>query len=143
MLTSTLSCVYTSGLGLGTQKSLTLIHFKECSCLSLLVYSYWLTWLQYMSSTKQKINDRATIYRYNAGSDIKLSTAHRLLGVTLTVDDVIALYNLLDNKMELLNKADLDYKTFSRWKRGHCEPMYHKLADLYEYIKEELDGNNC
>ena len=76
--------------------------------------------------------------RYNSGSDMKLSTAQRLLGVDLTVEKVITAYNLLDNKMELLNKADLDYKTFSRWKRGHCEPMYHKIADLYEYIKEEL-----
>ena len=78
------------------------------------------------------------MYRYNHGSDIKLSTAQRLLGVDLTVDKVMTAYSLIDNKMALLNKADLDYKTFSRWKNGHCEPMYHKLADLYEYIKEEL-----
>ena len=93
-----------------------------------------------MSSQKQKQrqNDLATMYRYNSGSDMKLSTAQRLLGVDLTVDKVMAAYSLLDNKMALLNKADLDYKTFSRWKNGHCEPMYHKIADLYEYIKEEL-----
>lgn len=78
------------------------------------------------------------MYRYNHGSDMKLSTAQRLLGVDLTVDKVMTAYSLVDNKMALLNKADLDYKTFSRWKNGHCEPMYHKLADLYEYIKEEL-----
>ena len=52
-------------------------------------------------------------------------------------------YDLLPQKMALLDKADLDYKTFSRWKKGNCEPMYHKIADLYEYIKEELDGINC
>lgn len=93
-----------------------------------------------MSSQKQKQrqNDLATMYRYNSGSDMKLSNAQRLLGVDLTVDKVMTAYSLLDNKMALLNKADLDYKTFSRWKNGHCEPMYHKLADLYEYIKEEL-----
>lgn len=82
------------------------------------------------------------MYRYNSGSDMKLSTAQRLLGVNLTVEEVMQKYDILPNKMALLNKADLDYKTFSRWKRGHCEPMYHKLADLYEYIKEELDGIN-
>jgi hypothetical protein len=85
-------------------------------------------------------NDRATMYRYNHGSDMKLSTAQRLLGVDLTVDKVMTAYSLVDNKMALLNKADLDYKTFSRWKNGHCEPMYHKLADLYEFIKEELEN---
>lgn len=83
------------------------------------------------------------MYRYNSGSDIKLSTAQRLLGVDLTVEEVMQKYDLVPCKMSLLNKADLDYKTFSRWKNGHCEPMYHKLADLYEYIKEELNGNNC
>ena len=80
------------------------------------------------------------MYRYNHGSDMKLSTAQRLLGVDLTVEKVMTAYDLLDNKMALLDKADLDYKTFSRWKKGHCEPMYHKLADLYEYIKEELEN---
>jgi hypothetical protein len=91
-----------------------------------------------MSSVKRRINDTATMCRYNKGSDMKLSNAQRLLGVDLTVEKVMTAYSLLDNKMALLNKADLDYKTFSRWKNGHCEPMYHKLADLYEYIKEEL-----
>lgn len=87
-------------------------------------------------------NDYATLHRYNNGADMKLSNAQRLLGVDLTVEKVMTAYSLLDNKMALLNRADVDYKTFSRWKRGHCEPMYHKLADLYEYIKEELDGND-
>lgn len=95
-----------------------------------------------MKRTKQEINDYNTIYRYNHGSDIKLSNAQRLLGVTLTVEEVMQKYDLLPNKMSLLNKADLDYKTFSRWKNGHCEPMYHKFADFYEYIKEELDNES-
>ena len=83
-------------------------------------------------------NDRATIYRYNSGSDIKLSNAQRLLGATLTFDEVLINYEKIKNKMDFWRGNELPYKTFSRWKNGHCEPMYHKLADLNEYIKERI-----
>ena len=83
-------------------------------------------------------NDRATLYRYNSGSDIKLSNAQRLLGVTLTFEEVLHNYENIKNKMDFWKGIELPYKTFSRWKNGHCEPMYFKLADLNEYIKERI-----
>ena len=91
-----------------------------------------------MKRTKQDINDYNTIYRYNNGSDIKLSNAQRLLGVELTVDEVVTAYKKVRNKTRVLMEAGLSHKTFYRWSSGECEPMYLKLADLYEYIKEEL-----
>ena len=94
-----------------------------------------------MKRTRQDINDYNTLYRYNHGSDITLSNAQRLLGVELTVAEVVAGYKKLKNKADVLNKAGLEYKTYYRWASGECEPKYHKIADLYEYIKEELaDG---
>ena len=83
-------------------------------------------------------NDRATLYRYNSGSDIKLSNAQRLLGATLTLEEVLSNYEKIKNKMDFWRGNALPYKTFSRWKNGHSEPMYHKLADLNEYIKERI-----
>jgi hypothetical protein len=82
--------------------------------------------------------DREIIYRYNKGSDIKLSNAQRLLGVTLTLEEVLSNYEKIKNKMDFWRGNELPYKTFSRWKNGHSEPMYFKLADLNEYIKERI-----
>jgi hypothetical protein len=95
-----------------------------------------------MSTRKQEINDYHTLYRYNNGSDIKLSNAQRLLGVDLTVEEVVTAYKKVKNKTRVLMNAGLSHKTFYRWSSGESEPMYHKLADLYEYIKEDLDGIN-
>ena len=83
-------------------------------------------------------NDRETLRRYNNGSDIKLSNAQRLLGVTLTLEEVVENYKKIKNKMDFWKGNELPYKTFSRWKNRHCEPMYFKLADLNEYIKERI-----
>lgn len=83
-------------------------------------------------------NDKETIYRYNRGSDLRLSNAQRLLGVTLTLEEVLDNYEKIKNKMDFWRGNALPYKTFSRWKNGYCEPMYLKLADLNEYIKERI-----
>ena len=91
-----------------------------------------------MKRTRKEINDYHTLYRYNHGSDITLSNAQRLLGVDLSVDEVVAGYKKIKNKAGILSKAGLEYKTYYRWASGQSEPKYHKIADLYEYIKEEL-----
>lgn len=91
--------------------------------------------------TRQERNDYNTVYRYNNGSDIKLSNAQRLLGVNLTVEEVVREYKKLPNKSKVLADAGIEFKTFYRWSSGQCEPMYHKIADLYEYIKEELQDD--
>ena len=95
-----------------------------------------------MKRTRQELNDYHTLYRYNHGSDIKLSNAQRLLGVTLTVEEVVTAYKKVRHKTRVLMNAGLSHKTFYRWSSGESEPMYHKLADLYEYIKEELEHGN-
>ena len=82
--------------------------------------------------------DKEIMYRYNKGADIKLSNAQRLLGVTLTLEEVLDNYEKIKNKMDFWRGNALPYKTFSRWKNRHCEPMYFKLADLNEYIKERI-----
>ena len=82
--------------------------------------------------------DKEIMYRYNKGADLRLSNAHRLLGATLTLEEVLSNYEKIKNKMDFWRGNALPYKTFSRWKNGHSEPMYHKLADLNEYIKERI-----
>ena len=86
----------------------------------------------------QKRRDYHTRYRYEHGSDIRLSNAQRLLGVTLTLDEVVENYKKIKNKMDFWKGNQLPYKTFSRWRNGHSDPMYFKLADLNEYIKERI-----
>jgi len=82
--------------------------------------------------------DREIMYRYNQGSDLRLSNAQRLLGVTLTLEEVVENYKKIKNKMDFWKGNELPYKTFSRWKNGHSDPMYFKLSDLNEYIKERI-----
>lgn len=91
---------------------------------------------------KTNPNDYAKVYRYNKGGDMKLSNAQRLLGVDLTLEKVFEAYNKIPKKMAFLEKIGIEHKTVSRWRLGINEPLYHKFADFYEYIKEELENES-
>lgn len=84
-------------------------------------------------------NDYHIKYRHDRGGDIRLSNAQRLLGVTLNVEEVVEDYNRIKDKMGFWKRTKLPYKSFHRWKKGESEPMYYKLADFHEYVKETLD----
>lgn len=92
-----------------------------------------------MNTSKLNANDYMIMYRHQTGSKIKLSNAQRLLGVDLTVDHVVELYQSLSpqKRHNVLFRAGIEPKTFYRWKHGHNEPMYQNLLNLYRELQNE------